>query len=67
MDITVIITNQFNQREKRKATVVDSIADLPAGYGHIGSYNGFSLWSDRSLKNIEYAKSLFAIEEGVQL
>ena len=57
---TFTITNTFGQKERREARVVRSVHDIPAGLGKVGTANGYSIWADRSLKMIEYAKRIYA-------
>lgn len=54
------IKNTFGQIERREAKILRSDKDVPVGYGKVGTIKDYTLWSNRSAKNIEYAKEIYA-------
>ena len=61
--LTITIMNGFGQKERREATVVRSARDLPIGLDRVGAAGGHLIFADRSAKNLEYAKSIYAIKK----
>lgn len=60
---TITIRNSFDQKERREARVVRSARELPVGLGKVGEANGYYIFADRSAKELEYAKSIYALKK----
>ena len=59
---TFTITNSFNQKERREAQVVLSIDEVPVGFGKVGTTGDYNIYSERSARDIQFAKMFFAVK-----